>query len=294
MSRGWARLLVLVLPLWTGCSALTVKSSAGAIIAMDLAGFQSTPLGSHIEIWARNQYNDIYRLNFLNNNNNQYGLQVRLAADPADPCMIDEYGHLLSTPEAYPSTVRIQDADGKVTVQTPAQQAVQFQNRLKQLNLPDEPSALFAVAPYVDEASAPRPDRDADPSTPAIKRLSDCKAYWAKGPETYTGNPALLPAPQHGQVYGFVAFQTLTPPATTSGLRLDTPIKLRGIQELWLTQTTEPLGTVTQQTQGTVLMGATPNRGGRDIVHFDFASSVPGLSGQASVITDTEDSPVQF
>src|SRR3954449_10660595 len=98
---------VLLLPLLgAGCDSLSARSFAGTVIIMSLHGASVTPPGQHLELWARNQYNDIIRINPYYdeaNGKTHNGLMIRQAISPTDPCIIDDHGNLLTTAAAYPN-----------------------------------------------------------------------------------------------------------------------------------------------------------------------------------------------
>lgn len=116
--------------------------------------------------------------------------------------------------------------------------------------------------------------------------------YWAASPITYTPNPAQLTAPLHGVLLGLVAYNTVTPPSSYDGIRIDTPVGLKGIKELYLTTETAALDQVTAVPHGPVFLDGEPNRGGRDVVHFDLRG--PTASGSAALLTNLDEDPVQF
>src|SRR5690242_7917380 len=111
MPRTFA--LATLLPIvCLGCD-LQVRSFAGAVMAMTLSGATPTPAGQHLELWVRNEHDDVLRINGmfdLQNPDNPsrterlvpYGLVIRPAITMDDPCMIDAQGHLLVSADAYP------------------------------------------------------------------------------------------------------------------------------------------------------------------------------------------------
>src|SRR5258707_11423282 len=66
MRRSWARFcgLATLLPLAAslGCDALTVRPYAGTVMEFTAANIGVTPAGMHLELWVRNQYDDIIRI----------------------------------------------------------------------------------------------------------------------------------------------------------------------------------------------------------------------------------------
>ena len=148
MNRGWARTLAFAsfLPLCAaaGCDALTVRSFAGTVMQFTFTQSvkqNSIPAGSHLELWARTQYDDIVRVPGyydLTNGLTTNGIMIRQAISLTDSCMLDTYyapteanksaGHSLTTGAAYPSTI----TTAGVT-QTPDQQAQQVVDRINQV-----------------------------------------------------------------------------------------------------------------------------------------------------------------
>jgi hypothetical protein len=128
----------------------------------------------------------------------------------------------------------------------------------------------------------------------AIDRLNACMAYWNKSVLTYTANPYQLVSPQHGTVYGFVSYITVSPPADYDGLRIDSDINLNGIQELWYTTETD---TVDPNNRGPILLRGVPDTGGRGWVHFDLTppfGAMGSASGTASIYVDPSSDQTQF
>jgi hypothetical protein len=288
MTRGSARCLALLIaPLFSslGCDALTVRSFAGTVSELTLNGAAVTPQGQHLEIWARDQYNDIIRLNPYYDETNAlatYGIMIRAAAPLDSPCMIDSKGNLLTSAAAYPTTV-VQNG----VTQTPEEQALAVVGRLKQLN-PASPGPLLAVVPW---------DETAEPSIPATatpdERLAACNAYAfkSKDPLTYVPNPLQVTAPLHGTVYGFVSFSTTVPPADYDGYRLDMPVSLKGVQEIFFT-TEGP--TVDPNHRGPLYLVSTLTQGGNEVVHFDLtppAGSMETVAGTAALYVNLDQAP---
>jgi hypothetical protein len=310
MNRGWARTLALasLLPLTAslGCDALTVNSFAGTVSEMTFnsTGLTATtiPTGQHLELWARTQYNDIVRVSGyynLQKGLSAFGLMLRPAITLDDPCMIDGYyfankkndptaGNLLTSPDAYPATVTA----GGVT-QTNDDQAEQINRFIHQVT--DNPTIttggpLLAVLPY-DNTTEPAVPATA---TPADRRAA-CDAYIGdpNHPNTYVPNPFQLTAPLHGFVYGFVEFTTTVPVAAYNGFRIDSPLNLKGVQEIFFTVEND---TVDPQNRGPLFLTSQLTQGGRDIVHFDLVDAVPlgPHTGSAALEVDLDEDPVQF
>jgi hypothetical protein len=283
MSRGWA-LLALLTPL--GC--IGVNPYAGTVMQMTLEVSPSAP-GEHLELWARTRYDDIVRINgtFIDPATKKvsypYGLHVRDAITLDDPCIIDAKGNLLTSPAAYPPSVTIAGV-----TQSAEQQAEVVRNRIKQLLATTQgglqSDTLQAIIPY-NEAVLPTVAGDAS----AEQRLAACRDYWTD-PLAYTPNPAQVTAPLHGTVYGFVGYTTTRPPAGYDGLRIDTPVGLRGLRELWVTR--ETVAVVDPMNRGGTVMDGVPNAGGRDVVHIDLTG--PEGSGTAALLVNLDQDPVQY
>lgn len=334
MSRGWARcswvsLLGLSLCLGlglgllgTGCD-ISAKPFAGTIIQMRIGGAQPTGPNDHYEIWARDQYNDILRVNgkydlpiipkgFHNpdctadGHCTRFGIMFRTAVSMGDPCMIDGDGNLLVTAAAYKQTTV------NNVPQTPEEQAAQIRARIAQLTTKNNcdgatpahcgsaPTNLVAVLPY-DATPEPTIPWDA----PAKMRKDMCQAYWDASPYSYTPNPSQLTFPLHGTVYGALNFTTTPPlpPTNYDGFRIDSPLGLKGIQELFLTHETVDAADmaagrtdgVDPENRGPVFLQGTPDVGGIDVVHFDLSPPVPnGTSGAAALYVDLDESPYPF
>ncbi|MGZ3425034.1 MAG: hypothetical protein ACXVCV_00230 [Polyangia bacterium] len=261
-----------------GCDALTVHPFDGSVLVMSIqqdVAAGATPAGRHLELWARDRYDDLQRLPLFYDGadyKTTYGVAARRAIALDDPCMIDGSGHRLVDAAAYPTSI---DEGG--IVQTPEQQAQQVRNRIAQLNAPPDgtqPSSLLALVPY--DASSP-PALAADAS--AADRLSACRAYWAASELAYTPNPLQITSPLHGYVYGFLAYVTATPPTDYDGIRIDTPVNLDGVQELFLT---DEGATVDVNQRGAVYLVSKPTPGGNDVAHFDLSG--PSASGTLAVL----------
>jgi hypothetical protein len=292
MIRGWARTVALFsfVPLAAslGCDALNVRSFSGAIMQFTIEG--AKPVDStqapnkHLEVWARDQYNDIIRINpFYDENNYKtaYGLMIRQAISENDPCIIDDLGNLLTTAAAYPTSVTA----GGVT-QTPEEQAQAVLRRIRQLNPQGQP-ALLAIIPW---DSTP-PPTVAGTASPADRKAA-CEAYAAAGDNTYIPNPYQVTAPKHGAVYGFAAFTSLQPPTSYDGFRLDVPVGLKGLQEIFVTLEGD---TVDPNNRGQIFWTSTQVQGGRDVLQFVLSPAAPdGPSGAVAVYVNLDEDPVQF
>jgi hypothetical protein len=320
--------LVVTLPA-AGCN-IAPRTFAGTVIVMTLTGIQSSPAGSHFELWARNPYNDTVRVGGIYDFTDPKGHTTRLfpqgfVVRPAitmdDPCMIDGRGNLLVTALAY------QDSTVHGVFQSAEEQAQQVRSRIGQLTPPTscdgsgldpayhcghENAALLGAIAYelVDvtgqaTSAAPPPLTTCETSNSAPAcisfaadaetRLAACSAYWASSPLAYTPNPLQLTAPTHGYLYGNLNFVTATPPSVFDAIRIDSNVHLKGIQELWIT--TELKDTVDPTNRGPVLLGGAPDPGGRRILHFDltppFGAAV-AVSGTAALEVDLDDDGVAF
>ena len=296
MIRSWARTLALAsLAASLGCDALTVRPFAGTVMQFTLAAAQITPPGMHLELWARDQYNDIIRINpyyDFPNGKTSTGLMIRQAITLQDPCIIDNAGNLLTSAAAYPTTITQNGI-----VQTPQQQAQQIIDRINQLTTNATIASggpLLAVLPY--DATPPPSIPD---TTSAAQRLAACNAYANPDPNTdtdpltYVANPLQLTAPAHGAIYGFVRFLSTVPPQNYNGFRLDTPVNLKGVQEIFFTLEG---ANVDPKNRGPLYLTSTLTPGGRDVVHFDLTSADPNstASGAAALYVDLNEDPVQF
>src|SRR4051794_7618774 len=106
----FARLALVPLLFSTGCD-LEAKSFSGAIINLSLTGVPASTGTTHLELWARNEFNDVLRINGnydftdpktqVRTRITPYGFRVRAAITMNDPCMIDAAGNLLVTAAAY-------------------------------------------------------------------------------------------------------------------------------------------------------------------------------------------------
>ena len=307
MNRGWARTLALasLLPLAAslGCDALTARPFAGTVMELTFAGVTATtiPAGKHLELWARTQYDDIVQVSGyydLANGKTATGLMVRQAISLADPCMLDTYyfgkgaGNLLTSPAAYPPSVTVAGV-----MQTDVDQAQQVIDRINQLTTAGTTGPLLAVLPY-DPTVPPTIPSAAAPAD----RLAACDAYKDNGTPgfvtgadlTYIANPYQITAPLHGYVYGFVSFTSLTPPSNYDGFRIDSPLNLKGVREIFFTVEGDTV--VDPLNRGPLFLTSTMTRDGIDVVHFDLTSPDPAVnvSGTAALLVDLDQDPVQF
>jgi hypothetical protein len=290
MTRGSARCLALLVPLLLpslGCDALTVHPFAGTVAQFTLSGAPVTPPGQHLEIWARDQYNDVIRLNPYFNETQQldvnqvtaFGIMVRQALPQASPCMIDGKGNLLTSPAAYPTTVAVAGV-----TQTPEEQAAAVVGRIQQVNPPSGP--LLAVLPW-DKTQDPIIGPNASPD----QRLAACNAAKALSPNYYVPNPLQVTAPLHGTVYGFVSFSTVVPATNYDGFRLDIPVSLKGVQEVFFTVEGD---NVNPNHRGPLFLVSTRTQGGNDVVHFDLtppAGSMAAVAGTVALYVNLDVAP---
>ena len=313
--------LLLALVPSSGCDSLTARPFAGAVVQLSLQGTQPNAPGEHFELWAANQYGDVLRIDGIYDVidprsqaklHSFFGFVVRPAITMGDPCMIDGEGNLLVTPDAYPKTVTVAGV-----TQTPAEQAAQVRARISQVvgtndcdgspqptdatqlanwkksHCGREQATLLTVVPY-DATPLPDAYKQLTFATPADQRLAACRVYWMS-PLAYTPNPAQLTSPAHGTQWGYIAYATTSPPAGYDGIRIDTPVGLKGINELWLT--TEASATVDGKRRGPVYVDGKVGLGGNDILHFDLtppAGSSLAVTGTAAVNADLDTDPVQF
>jgi hypothetical protein len=286
MTRArFHRLALLLVPLLPslGCDALTVHTFAGTVAELTLSGATVSAPGTHLEVWARDQYNDIIRLNPYYDETNfasSYGIMIRQAVPLDAPCMIDAKGNLLTTAAAYSTTTSVGG-----TTQTPEQQALAVVSRLKQLN-PAAPGPLLAVVPF-----DPTPEPVVAATATPDERLAACQAFEKASALTYVGNPLQVTAPLHGTVYGFVSFSTTEPPANYDGYRFDLPVNLKGVQEVFFTVEGN---TVNPNQRGPLFLVSTLTQGGNLVVHFDLTppvGSMSTVSGTAALYTQLDQAP---
>jgi len=273
----WGFLLV------AGCDDLTVRSFSGSIVQLAIQGADPTRAGKHLELWARDPYDDILRISSINNiltGDRSYGFVIRQAISLDSPCMIDGAGHLLITADAYPSSVTVAGI-----TQTPEQQAQQVVNRIKQVTAAPagtQASSLMAVIPW-----QPTPEPVIPEGTAPADRLAACQAYEAASPLTYVPNPGQITAPLHGYVNGFIAYVTSS--GADDGIRIDTPVRLAGLQELFFTIENDG---VDANSRGPLYLTSKRTKGGRDVIHFDLSGS--GVSGTAAVYVNLDQDSVQY
>ena len=179
-------------------------------------------------------------------------------------------------------------------MQTDAEQAQQVLDRIAQLGA-GTGGPLLAILPF-----DPTPVPTIDPAATPEERRAACDAYKMGTPGfpnssdlTYVSNPYQVTSPLNGTVYGFVDFTSLTPPANYDGLRIDTPLNLKGVREIFFTVEGD---TVDPKNRGPLFLVSTPTPGGRDVVHFDLTSADPtvAVSGTAALYVDLDQDPVQF
>jgi len=305
MIRSLGRSLILssvVLPLVAslGCDELSVHSFAGATLQFTISvpntNPPGTPVGTHLEVWARNAHNDIIRLEPFYDQNaykTTPGLIVRRAITADDPCMTDANGNSLTSAEAYPGPVKF----GSVT-QSPEQQAQQVQQRIAQLN-PTGMAPLLAILPWDKICDPPESDNNChsqDPTVPATESAAERKASCdalRQSPLFYVPNPLQITAPLHGAVYGFADFTTLQPPTNYNGFRLDTAVNLKGLQEIFLTVEGD---NVNPKARGPLYLVSTRVAGGVGVLQFQLLNPTDpnGASGAVAVYTDLDEDPVQF
>jgi hypothetical protein len=281
-----------------GCDALSVRPFAGTVSQFTIDGVTAgtIPGNQHLELWARTQYNDIVRIDGFTDQTNfktANGIMIRQAISIDDPCMIDSYmpqpgpnatGHLLTSPDAY-QQARIGGVD-----QSPQEQAKQVVDRINQLTTAGTAGPLLAVMPY----SPIQPPSIPATATPE-QRKAACDAYVndPNNPNPYVANPYQITGPLRGYVYGFVKFISLSPPSNYDGFRIDTPINLKGVQEVFFTVEND---TVDPTHRGPLFLTSTMSQGGRDTVHFDLTHADPNgtASGTATLLVDLDEDPVQF
>jgi len=322
-----------------GCD-ISAKPYAGTIMEMTITGATTIPPGQHLELWARNQYDDTIRLSGIFDTTlngkairlTPVGMTIRPLITMDDPCMIvtdhasKHAGALLIKAEAY------DDADVAGVHQTPEEQAQQVRTRIAQIAPPSDcdgsPESLDPVTkPYhcghpgqgtlygaiayenLDSAGMVVDTAVESPvtcethgnvagcihydATPA-ERLATCEAYWASSTLAYSPNPLQITAPIHGQLYGEVTYISLGAPGIFDSIRIDSPIALKGIRELWMT--TEP-DVVDVMNRGPIYLDGTPGDGGREVVHIDLSppfGSMATITGTAALLVDLDQDPVYF
>jgi hypothetical protein len=233
------------------------------------------------------------------------GFMIRPAIRMSDPCLIDDLGNLLVTPAAYPGSVTYNGVE-----QTPDEQAAQVRGRISQLTSSSdcdgsgdnpgshcgrEAAPLYAVLPYdptaapvTCETSGSAPGCIPFGAEPAV-RLAACQAYWSASVLAYTPDPAQLTAPAHGAVWGYVTYNTQSPPSNYDGFRIESPYDLEGLQELWMTVEGDQ---VDPSHRGPVYLQGLPDAGGNGWIHFDLTSpagSAFAVAGTAAVLPSAAD-----
>jgi hypothetical protein len=256
-----------------GCDDLAVKEFAGTNLQLQLRGSAVTPPGQHLEMWGRNRNDDILRIGYrLSSGQPQlYGFQIRIGIDPADPCIINDSGYLVTDPRAYPKAI---DFGG--VVQSPEQQALQIQLRIQQITALSvggmQTSSLLITAPY-DTTVAPVIAAGATPA----ERRSACEAYWAQSPWAYTPDPLIISQPRHGATMGPVYYATASPQASYDGIYLTSLLDLDDLQEFWITTEQGGPADVDRLHRGPVYLQGYRVERGRGYVNFD-------LTGDGAVI----------
>jgi hypothetical protein len=141
----FATVALLPLAFSLGCD-ISAKPYAGTIMQMTLTNATTFPAGQHLELWARNQYDDTIRVTGIFDTTKGgkgvrqfvYGFTVRPLITMDDPCMIvtdhasKHAGALLIKAEAY------DDADVAGVHQTPEEQAQQVRTRIAQIASPSD------------------------------------------------------------------------------------------------------------------------------------------------------------
>ncbi len=320
MSRSIVRLALVPLFFSTGCDSLSANSFAGTIVEMTLSGVTPNGADDHFELWSRDANDDIIRVNGIFDvvdpvTKKQLhafnGFTVRPAVLMGDQCMIDGKGNLLVSAAAYPTPVTFNGVP-----QSPEEQAAQVRTRIGQLTTSSicdgsggnpsshcgrETATLLGLVPW-NPIPPPAAFSALTFNSSAADRLAACTEYW-QNPLAYTPNPAQLTAPLHGTIWGFLSYTTLNPPGNFDGIRIDSPVNLAGIQELWITTETLPAGMapgtdfVDPKNRGPVYVQGTPDPGGNEVVHFDLAApfgATGGASGTAALEVNLDQDNVQF
>jgi hypothetical protein len=298
-----------------GCN-LEVKPFAGSVLAMTLAGATPSPSGRHLELWVRDGYDDIVRLDALATVEGAgassaaqrltpFGIVIRPALTMNDPCMIDDAGNLLVTAAAYPTSVVV----GGV-MQSPEEQAQTerwMASALSSTSSCDgsgldpryhcgrQPANLLGIFPYelVDLASgqvlATAPTPPVMPfDTPPADRLAACRDYW-QNPLAYTPNARQLTAPAHGAMFGVVTFTSAAPTVAYDQIRIDSPTHFGEVRELFLTDEGD---SVDPHARGPVYLGGRAGAGGRAAYHMDLvAPDGANVAGSATFFTDFDQAP---
>jgi len=274
--------LAALVAVYGGCS-LGVTPFTGTTISLDLSsGTAVTAPGTHLELWGRNQHNDVFRISYTLDETELRGFSIRKGLSLTDPCAINDTGYLLTDARAYPTSV----VWGGV-VQTPEEQANQVLTRIKQLTSvadgglqPSEPGTLRVMTPW-DETPLPVIAADAS----ADERQTACNAYWAASTWSYTSNPLLFGKPIHSSVMGAVDYQTSTPAQSFSDIALTSPFDLSNLEEVWFTLESVPPDQVDAQKRGPVYLQGTKvavSEAGRGVLSFDLSGD--GVSGSIAFI----------
>jgi len=298
-----------------GCD-ISARAFSGAILQLTISGATTNASTDHIELWARDQYDDIIRINQTYNapdpanaNNTiplrPFGFVIRNAISMADPCMIDAAGNLVTTAAAYPKTTKI---DG--VTQSPEEQAAGVRARIAQLTTTStcdeanhcgvQPANLLATIPF--DPAVGTPPLQLTLATSAADRLAACQAYWATSLLAYTPNPSQLVLPTHGTVTGFLEYTTQVPVQGFNSVHIESPTNLKGIRELFMTVETidaddlaatppRPDG-VDPLHRGPLFLQGYPTDGGLGVVFFNLRG--PNASGTAGVEVDLDQSTTGF
>jgi len=304
LFNSWAVVLALAVGLG-GCD-ISAKSFAGSILQMTISGATTNPPGKHIELWARNQYDDIIRVNQTYNAPDPkdpanktiplqpFGFVIRNAISMADPCMIDSAGNLVTSAAAYSKTTKI---DG--VTRSPEEQAAAVRARIAQLTTTSncdsaspphcggQPTNLLATIPF--DATVADPPAQLTFDSSAGERLAACQAYWASSLLAYSPNPSQLVLPTHGTVTGFLEYTTQVPVQGFNSVHIESPTNLKGIRELFMTVENND---VDPRNRGPIYLQGYPGPGGRGVVFFDMRG--PDTSGTAAVQVDLDSSTAGF
>lgn len=264
----------------TGCESLAVPTFTGTNLTLQLKGSGPTQPGQHLEMWGRNDNNDILRIGFrvAPTQPEILGFMIRPAVTLTDPCMIADNGYLLTDARAYPNTITENGVK-----QTPSQQAGQITTLIRQVISMSaggiQTSNLLLTMPY-DATPVPSIPADAAPAD----RIAACKAYWDAGPYTYTPAPLTLTAPAHGMTMGPVDYSTSVPLNSYSGIPFVTLYDLSNLEEFWITVETVPPDKVDPQHRGAVYLEGKRVMRGDGTLNFDLSSSDPAVSGSLLLI----------
>lgn len=312
------RFVLLMTLLDAGCS-LQVKPFAGSVVAMTLAGATASAPGHHLEIWVRNNNDDVVRLDAIYDFHDDpaspehterltpFGVVIRPAVRMDDPCMIDDAGHLLVTAAAYPSSTVVGGVEQ--TAEEQAQTVRALASALCSTSSCDgsggdpryhcgrQPAGLLGLFPYelVDDAghvvaTAPPPPSVPFDAAPA-DRLAACQAYWASSPLAYSPNPRQITAPARGVMWGVVSFASIAPTVSYDQIRIDSPTHFDEVRELFLTDEADDVDPLHR---GPVYLGGSVTPAGRAVYHMDLvapSSSTTTASGSATMWTDFDQAP---